>query len=76
MFSEWTEEHDFYLRHRLFLNPLCNSYLFFEDSVEDLEELQIEKKFKDIFNEKIEEFKLCRKFTFECSKHTNEEIKR
>lgn len=76
LIPEWTEEHDFYLRHRLFLNPLCNFDLFLESSLEELEDLQIDKEFKDIFDEIIEEFKMCRRLTFEYSMHLDDDTKR
>ena len=76
LISEWTEEHDFCLRHKLFLNPLCNFDRFLESSFEELEDLWIEKEFKDIFNEIVKEFKMCRHLTFEFSKSPNDETKR
>ena len=76
MIPEWTEEHDFCLRYRLFLNPLCNFDLFLESSFEELEDLQIEKEFKDTFDEIVEEFKMCRHLTFEFSKSSNDDTKR
>ena len=76
LIPEWTEEHDFCLRHRLFLNPLCNFDLFLESSLEELEDLPIDQKHKDTFDEIVEEFKLCRHLTFEYSKNPNDETKR
>lgn len=76
LIPEWTEEHDFCLRHRLFINPLCNFDLFLESSFEELESLQIKKECKDSFDEIVEEFKLCRHLTFEYSKNPNNDTKR
>lgn len=76
LIPEWTEEHDFCLRCRLFLNPLCNFDLFLESSLEELEDLQIEKEYQDTFAEIVEEFKLCRHLTFEYSKNPNNDTKR
>ena len=61
---QWTKEHDFCLRQRLFLNPLCNFDLFIESSLEELEDLQIEEKQKMYFDEIIDEYKLCRHLTY------------
>ena len=73
---EWTEEHDFYLRHRLFLNPLCNFDLYLESSFEELEELKIEKRYQEMFDEIVMEFKLCRALTYAYCKKINNVGKR
>ncbi len=62
--SDWTEEHDFYLRNNLFLNPLSNFEKFVECSIEELEDLPIEQEYKELFSEIIEDYKLCRGITY------------
>ena len=61
---EWTKEHDFYLKHNLFLNPLSNFGKFIEASYEELEPLSIDAKHNDYFNEIIDDYKLCRSLTY------------
>ena len=73
---EWSKEHDFYLRHKLYLNPLCDFDLFLESSFEALEELSIEEKHQNTFNEIVEEFKLCRHLTYEYCQNINNDTKR
>lgn len=74
--SAWTKEHDFCLRNRLFLNPLCDFDLFLESSYEELQPLNIAEEKQVFFNEIIEEFKLCRHLTFEYIENRNDDIKR
>lgn len=68
---EWTEEHDFYLRNNLFLNPLSNFDHFVECAWEDLEELPVREKIKNLFNEIVSDYKLCRGLTFSYYKSQN-----
>ena len=69
--KEWTEEHDFYLRNCLFLNPLCNFGNFVECSIEDLEDLPTNDKVKNLFNEIVDDFKMCRSIVFSFYKKIN-----
>lgn len=73
---EWTREHDFCLRHKLYLNPLCDFDLFLESSLEELEKLSIEEQHQNTFNEIVEEFKLCRHLTFEYCQNISNDTKR
>lgn len=68
---EWTEEHDFCLRNKLLLNPLCNFGNFIECSYEDFEELPISNKAKMLFDEIIYDYKLCRGIAFSYYKSKN-----
>lgn len=74
--SEWTEEHDFYLRHNLFLNPLSNFDKYVQSSFEELEELLIEKEEKEMFDEIVNDYKMCRHITFLYCKDDNSVGKR
>ena len=60
----WTEEHDFYLRNKLFLNPLNNFEKFVEASVEEFEDLPIEPDLRDMFFAIVDDYKMCRSIAF------------
>ena len=62
--SEWTEEHEFYLRHNLFLNPLSNFDKFTECSFEEIENLNVEADLWNLFLEIVDDYKLTRNITF------------
>lgn len=62
--NEWTEELDFYLHNNLFLNPLNLFGNFYEASFENFEDLNICDKNKEMFNEIIEDYKMCRNVMF------------
>lgn len=76
LIPEWTKEYDFYLRNKLFLNPLCDFDLFIESSIEEMESLNIEEKHQKLFDEIVDEFKLCRYFTFNYNQNINKDSKR
>lgn len=62
--NEWTEELDFYLHNNLFLNPLNLFGNFYEASFETFEDLNIGDKNKEMFDEIIEDYKMCRNVMF------------
>lgn len=64
LIPEWTEEHDFYLKNNLFLNPLSNFGKFAECSCEDLEELPVSLEIRSLFDEIVNDYKLCRSITY------------
>ncbi len=76
LIPDWTEEHDFYLRKNLFLNPLSNFDKFVEASFEDLEDLPIEQDAQELFSEIIKDYKMCRNLTFSYYKGINNVGKR
>ena len=73
---EWTEEHDFYLKNNFFLNPLSNFGKFAECTLEELEELPIKQEFKNLFDEVVNDYKLCRGIAFSYYKGINNVGKR
>lgn len=56
----WNKEKNFYLNNRLFLNPLNNFEKFVEASIEELEDLNIDKNLGKMFYEIVEDYKFCR----------------
>lgn len=74
--NAWTKENDFYLRNNLFLNPLNSFGNFYEASFETFEDLDIDDKNKKLFNEIIEDYKMCRKAMFSYYKNADNIDKR
>ncbi len=74
--NEWTEENDFYLRNNLFLNPLNLFGNFYEASFEIFEDLDMDDKNKELFNEIIEDYKMCRNAMFSYYKNADNIDKR
>lgn len=69
--KDWTEEHDFYLRNKLFLNPLNDFDNFVNCSLESFENLQIEKEYNELFELIIDDYKMCRGILFSYYKGIN-----
>ncbi|MGN1327599.1 MAG: LA2681 family HEPN domain-containing protein [Clostridia bacterium] len=55
-----TTEEKFYLKNRLFLNPLNNYGNFLEVVIEEFEDLPVGEISQKMFNEIIEDYKFCR----------------
>ena len=69
--KDWTEEHDFYLRNKLFLNPLNDFDDFVNCSLESFEDLQIKKEYNELFELIIDDYKMCRGILFSYYKGIN-----
>jgi len=63
----WSKEKDYYLKKVLFLNPLNNFGMFIQASLEELNPLDIGEKNQSMFDSIIEDYKFCRRKTYEYS---------
>lgn len=61
----WSKEKDFYLKKVLFLNPLNNFGMFAQASLEELNPLDIDEDNQKLFDSIIEDYKFCRRKTYE-----------
>ena len=69
--DHWTEEEDFYLRNKLFLNPLNDFGFFAEASWETFDEIPISKEHRILFDSIVEDYKYGRRVFFEYSTEKN-----
>lgn len=72
---DWTDEKEFYLRNRLFLNPLNMFETYIAAAIEEFEPLDISQKGKNYFDAILEDYKLCRKKLYEHCTETNKVTK-
>lgn len=63
-FPNWTEEHHFYMKHHLFLNPLCDFGNFAQATLEQMLPLPIDSEYQSMFDELVQDYKLCRATTY------------
>ena len=71
----WSKEKDYYLKKVLFLNPLNNFGMFIQASLEELNPLDIGEKNQSMFDSIIEDYKFCRRKTYEYSVLQNTSIR-
>ena len=61
----WSEEKEYYLKNKLFLNPLNSYGNFYECSFEEFLPLDLEQRHLEFFDAIIDDYKICRKKVFE-----------
>ena len=61
----WSYEKDYYLKNKLFLNPLNSYGNFYESSFEEFVPLDLEQRYVELFDSIVDDYKFCRKKVFE-----------